>query len=297
MRFIPAAVSSKVAMTVLKTQKHSPTLLFAAGVVGIVGTVVLASRATLKLEEVLTEANTTLEAIETVDQHKDYSDQDRVKDKALVYVQTGIKIAKLYGPAVLVGAASIGALTGSHQILTRRNAALTAAYAAIEKGFREYRDRVVADLGEDQDRKYRYGVEEKKITVVDDDGKKTRVAFDTATCTSPYGRLFHEGNVNWKPLPEYNYLFLRGQENYLNDRLTARGFLFLSDVYDALGFEQTSASRVVGWLSKANGGTDGFVDFGIFDSSDYLRIHEYMVGQEGELFLDFNVDGTIYDKI
>lgn len=296
MKFIPNAISSKVATALLKSQKHSPTILFAAGVVGVIGTAVLASRATLKLDEILDETREYIEVMDTVDRD-DYTNDDLIKDKALLYTKTVLKIGKLYGPTIILGAASISALTGSHYILTRRNVALTAAYAAIEKGFRQYRDRVVEDLGEDQDRKYLYGVEERKVTVVDDEGKKTRVTVDSATCTSPYGRLFNDSNRNWQRYPEYNYLWLRGHQNYLNDRLNSRGFLFLSDVYDALGFDQTPASRVVGWLSKKNGGTDGFVDFGIFDDKDVLRIHDYMVGLEGELFLDFNVDGNIYDKI
>ena len=57
---IKTVITSKLGRQVLTVQKHSPALLFGAGVVGIVGTVVLASRATLKLEEVLEKAQKDL---------------------------------------------------------------------------------------------------------------------------------------------------------------------------------------------------------------------------------------------
>ena len=56
-----------------------------------------------------------------------------------------------------MGGLSIAALTRSHNILTKRNAALTAAYGALEKGFSEYRARVVEKYGEEEDRDFRYG--------------------------------------------------------------------------------------------------------------------------------------------
>lgn len=297
MKFLPNAITSKVATTALKLSKQSPHILFGAGVVGVVAAAVLASRATLKLENIVDEAKEKLEEIDSVSNHNEYSDEDRVKDKAQLYALTALKVTKLYGPAVLVGAASIGCLTGSHTVLTKRNAALTAAYAAIEKGFQQYRDRVIDDLGEEKDRQYRFGLEKHLETAVGEGGKKTQTETIVRTGRSPYGVIFHEGNPNWKPLPEYNYFFLRVVERSLNDRLNAKGYIFLKDVLEELGFEPTPASCVVGWLSEENGGKDGRVSLGVFDDPDQMRVHQYMVGVEGELYLDFNVDGVIYDKI
>ena len=60
-----------------------------------------------------------------------------------------------------------------------------------------------------------------------------------------------------------------------------------------LGFPHTSAGAVVGWV-RGNG--DGYVDFGLMDfySNANRLFHE---GFEPNIWLDFNVDGVIWDKI
>jgi hypothetical protein len=50
---------------------------------------------------------------------------------------------------------------------------------------------------------------------------------------------------------------------------------------------------VVGWL-KGHG--DDFIDFGIFEG-DAWSATRFVHGDENSILLDFNVDGTIYDKI
>lgn len=297
MRFIPDAVTSKIALTALKFSKHSPNILFGAGIVGVAATAVLASRATLKLDSVLDEHNNILSDINEVE-HEDYSDQDRVKDKALLYVQTTIKITKLYGPALVVGGLAVAALSGSHTILTRRNAGLAAAYAAVDKGFKEYRARVAENVGEEKERELHRGVVTEKKSEPSADGKSVKLSEKkVAKAPTTYGKLFHQGNPNWHPRPEINIMFLRQNQTYMNDMLKARGFLFLSDVYDALGFEQTPASRVVGWLADPKYGGDGVIDFGIFEDNAQSRLWEYVTGHEGEIYVDFNVDGDIMNKI
>jgi hypothetical protein len=60
MKFVPDAIRRKVADQALLGRKHSPTILLGAGVVSMVGSTVLACRATLKLEEVLERATSVI---------------------------------------------------------------------------------------------------------------------------------------------------------------------------------------------------------------------------------------------
>lgn len=289
MKLIPNAVTMRCARQALVASKNSPALLFGAGVIGVIGTTVLASRASMKLEEVVTTAQNDLEIVRNMDD-EDYSDRERQKDIAYVYGRSVLKLGKMYAPAVVLGAASIAALTTSHNILNRRNMALTAAYAAVERGFAEYRTRVVDKYGYEQDQEFRYATE--KVEVVNDKGKKVkeiRVSPDAATI---YARFFDNLSSNWNKEAEYNLIFLKAQQLYLNDLLQTRGHVFLNEVYYSLDIPHSGPGSVVGWLL---GNGDNFIDFGIWDNKEGSRA--FVNGREGAILLDFNVDGVIFDKI
>lgn len=292
MKFVPNAVTRKVARQILVSQKHSPTILFAAGVTGMVGSTVLACRATLKLEDVLEETQANLNTARTL-QHEKYSEEDRKRDLAIIYARGTVKMAKLYGPAFVLGVTSIACLTSSHHILSKRNASLTAAYVALEKGFKEYQQRVEDELGPEKAEEFRYGTEEQEVKD-EKTGKTKKVKRVSSNGASVYARFFDEFCRSWNKTPEYNLCFLRAQQNYANDLLRARGHVFLNDVYDLLGIDRSQAGAVVGWIISDEG--DNFIDFGIFDG-DNDKARDFVNGREGAILLDFNVDGVIFDKI
>jgi hypothetical protein len=292
---IPNEVSSTAGRMALKTQKHSPHILFGAGVVGVVATVVLASRATLKLDEILAEADEKIKTIERVGLEKPekYSEADQKQAVFAVRTGTAVDIAKLYGPAVIIGIASVCALTGSHVILNRRNAALTAAYKVLEKGFEEYRRRVVEEYGPDKDRELMFGVEERVVAVDDENGTATEV-IKGYKGASIYAREFNEYSKEFSRAPGENRTFLQCQQRWANDLLQSRGHVFLNDVYDMLDIPRSREGAVVGWLKDGKG--DGHIDFGIFDKSTGA-VMDFLTGKENRVLLDFNVDGNIWDKI
>jgi hypothetical protein len=290
MKFIPSGISNKLAPQMLKLEKGSPKILFGVGVVSMVGSTVLACRATLKLEEVLEQTNTNLHIADRL-QHRDYSEEDRQKDKTIIYARAAVDVAKLYAPAVLVGAAGVMCLTKSHNMLEQRYAAVSAAYVALDKGFREYRARVVDRYGEQDDQEFRYGAQ--KVAVETDSGRKkevVRVSFDEP---SVYAKFFDQLCAPWQKEAEYNLYFLKCQQEYHNHMLRARGHVFLNEVYDALGIDRTKEGAVVGWLL---GHGDDYIDFGVF-SQNTEKTRDFVNGREGAILLDFNVDGLIYDLI
>ena len=291
MKFLPDAVGRKVARQILVGRKHSPAILFVGGVAGVITSTVMACKATLRIEDVLKDTQNKQEAVREL-KHDDYSEDDRKKDLAYLQIRNVVAITKLYAPSVIVGVVSIGALVGSHQILTKRNAALTAAYAALEKGFRDYRKRVIDAIGEEKEEKLYYPREE--IEETDEKGKKTKTSVALPGTPSIYARFFDEYNKNWNPNPEYNMAFLKAQQNYANDMLLARGHVFLNEIYDALGLERSKPGAVVGWVTSADG--DNFIDFGIFNGKNKAA-RLFVNGGEPSILLDFNVDGVIYDKI
>lgn len=295
---IKNALTSKVGRQVLHLQKHSPQILFVAGVVGVVGTVVLASRATLKLDEVLDEHSRMNEKIDDAARGFSavkYLEEDYKRDKVVLYTKLVVNIGKLYGPALLVGVASIAALTGSHVVLNNRVTNLTAAYVALDKAYRRYQDRVKAEVGEEKERSFHYDTEDVEIVEETAEGPVVKTVARAINGKSPYARVFDEASSpNWESSWMFNQTFLRTVQNYMNDLLRSRGHLFLNEVYDALGLERSKQGAVVGWVLDG-GSSDNYVDFGIFgDAYEGIR---FVKGDNNSVWLDFNVDGVIFDKI
>ncbi len=278
---LPVSITRTISRNILVFKKQSPHIFFAAGVIGSITSTVMACRATLKLEAALDEIRQDLDNVNDIKEgtHHAYD-----KDIAYIYVKGGIQIAKLYGPAVIVGAASITALTGSHVQMTRRNAALMAAYAAVQRAYEDYRDRVRERLGDEEELEIYHAAKKNKL-----DGKEITVADPDKW--GAYAKFFDEYNKNWKKDPELNRLFVQCIQNYCNQRLKGHGHVFLNEVYEWLGFDHTSAGAVVGWVINDVG--DNFVDFGVYEAHNAL----FVTGSEASVLLDFNVDGVIYDKI
>lgn len=282
-----------LALKALAAKQHSPTGLFVGGVVGMVGSTVLACRATLKLSDTLTEIQNDKEIARAIER-EDYSEQDRRKDLTVIQVRGAISVVKLYAPSVVVGAASIAMLTKSHNILQERNAALTAAYVALDKGFKEYRARVVDRYGENVDHELRFPREKIKEPNPET-GRERTVEVIRPLSGSEYARIFDESSVSWTPDADYNLLFLKNKQNWWNDRLWAKGHVFLNEIYDDLGLERSQAGQIVGWVKNAHGG-DGYIDFGIFDSEGGLS-QALVNAHRGGILVDFNVDGPVLNML
>lgn len=292
----------------LQLKKHSPEILAVVGTVGVVASAVMACKATTKIDTILDEHKDTVEKIHKYIEHPEelpaeveYSEKDAQKDLTIAYGKTGLNFVKLYGPSIVLGVTSLGCLLTSNQILRKRNIALAAAYTAVDKGFKEYRARVVDRFGADLDRELRYDIKAKQIeeTVTDENGKKKKVKKTVMeidpSSVSDFAKFFGPGSEEWDPdHPEYNLSFLRGEQRYANDLLKSRGHLFLNEVYDRLGIERTRAGQVVGWIyNPDNPDTDSYVDFGIYTDNN-LR---FVNGVENVALLDFNVDGDVLDQI
>lgn len=295
-------------------KKHSPEILVGLGVVGAVTSTVMACKATTKLSTVLDESKEQIDQIhnyvETNGYSEKYTETDGKKDLAIVYTQAGLKVAKLYAPAVIVGTLSLASILMSHKILKTRNVALAAAYATVDGAFKDYRKRVVDRFGETIDRELKHNIKVKEVekTVTDEEGNESTVKENVFVVNpsdvSEYARFFEEytkdekGNVvkntHWIGDNEYNLAFIKSIENYANNRLKSVGYLFLNEVYEALGIPRTKAGQVVGWVyDEKNPVGDNFVDFGLY--KDNLAYSDFVNGYDNAILLDFNVDGNVWD--
>lgn len=319
--------------------EKAPEILVGLGIVSIGAGVFFACKATLKIkdkkEEIKEEFEETVETaksdMEEIDdgvensvELKDgstYTAQDGAKDKALVYkqtagkmIKTSFKVAKEYAPAVGFLVTGIALVLFSHKILRDRNAALLTAYTALDSAFKVYRQRVIAKGGKELDAEFLYGTktEVTEKTVTNPETGLEEKIMETTTVPdyplgSPYARIFDKANsVNYEDADSnnwYNEVRLRQSEKWANDMLNAKGYLFLNEVYEHLGFEPSQEGQFVGWLKGTENGGDGYVDFNIDLNvrdprfKDLIEHYGHGPGRRRKIVLDFNVDGVIYDKV
>ena len=289
-------------------KKNSPEILLGAGIVGFVGTVVLACRATCRADEVLEFHRRKIKDIEDAKEIADADPEGEMsydieiyrQDKAIRYLKTTGNLAKLYAPTVAVGALSLACILTSRNIMQKRYLGVVAAYNGLSAAFEEYRKRVRDEYGEGLDKHFRYGTTYEELPVYDENGKKTKekeqvektetemVVPNDDTC-----RFFDSSNPNWDKNPTFSMMWLRGQQNILNDILHTRGHVFLNEVYDALGFPHTPQGAVLGWI---DGEGDNCIDFGLYDPNKE-NVRRFVNGVDNVIMLEFNHDGVIWDRI
>lgn len=301
MNLVPASATRAFGRVVLKSKKNSPHLFFGAGLLAAVGSVYLACKATLDLEDVLDEVRADVEEanhrkVERIKSQDvidvielDEAEMERAKEVSVVTLKGAVAVGKLYLPATVLGAIAVACLTGSHVQLSRRNAASVAAFTALSQAFDEYRDRVRQEIGEEKEKEIYRGAS--TIEITDENGQKQLVPVVSPSGRSIYSKCFDEFNQCWKNNAEMNRNFIETQEKYANHLLQREGFLFLNDAYKMLGFEATQLGQIVGWIFNSETG-DGYIDFDLFGARNADLPYN-----EPSIWLDFNVDGVIWNLI
>lgn len=298
-----AAVTSKLAIVGgpkvqlmgAKIGKYSPQILTAVGLAGGITSTFLIAKASTQLEPLLDrhEQGKNLIDLRTID--GDYESQkERSKEIRVLYVRSGLDLVKLYWPGISLGTASVISIVAAQGISQKRQVAMVAAIKSAESALTAYRARVVSAIGEEKEAEAYYGISTE--TIEDENGKKTKVKVYDANAASGYQIMFDENNRNWETANrELNYLFLKNVQNWSNDRLNSRGFVYLNEVYALLGIPEVPAGQVVGWLHKDFDNGDGYIDFG-WENPVNRQQNKFGEGLGG-ILLDFNVDGEINSKL
>lgn len=294
-------MSLRVNRTKLQIKKHSPELLIGAGIVGFVGTIVLACRATVRAEDILNKHKAAMDDAKEAEEMAEPEDgYDIRKEKAIIYAHTALNFGKLYAPTIATGCATLACFLKAYNIANTRYIGAVAAYNAVSAAFNDYRSRVKNECGEDVDQHFMYGGDRTTVdsTTIDENGKTKKFKEEVEDITidghSQYAVLFDRRCPEWDANALYNYKWLRANETAANDILKTRGHIFLNEVYDMIGLPHTPAGAVVGWINDGNG--DNFVDFGLYDPSNESA-KRFINGEDNVVLLDFNVDGIIFDKI
>ena len=110
--------------------------------------------------------------------------------------------------------------------------------------------------------------------------KDTYITYKASWGNEDVERIFDETNPQWKLSVESNRSFLVLQEQYLNHLLRMYGFVFLNDVFVALGYPRTPIGQLLGWLKDGRG-------------NQYIAFNIEEIDGTSNLKLKFNVDGVI----
>lgn len=294
-------------------RSHGATVLTVGGTVATVAGTVMACKATLKVDEVMKPHEEDIAKIEGV--HKGeiilpegqvYTEKDYRTDIVKAKTAAGKDLIKLYWPAGVTIIGGVAAILGGHGMIKKQNAALVTAYTAVDRAFADYRNRVRMKEGNDADLSYRFPLVEETQEVEKVNEETGEVSHETKKSVhldpdtySVYARWFDESSEYWRPDPIANQSFLKGRQNWLNDRLRSEKVLFLNDVYKELGLPTCREGNLVGWRISEDGSTDNYVDFGVFNRADGAPKFTqcFLDGLEDTVLLDFNVDGYILDTL
>ena len=292
----------------LKLEKHAPDIMMVVGTGLIIGSAVYACKKTIVAKDILEEANEELNKIkygeDVADGDESFSEKDARNERIKVYSRMTFDLGKCYGVSIAGGLAGFSLIFGAHKILKDRNAMIAAAYANLLASYNSYRAQVKEVLGEEEESILCSGGVREKIDIPDENGKIKKqdavVFHDDGSGHSPYARIFDETCVNWSRSPSANLTTIRSVQAWANDKLRCTGHLFLNEVYEALGFPHSTAGAVVGWMWDPDDTVhgDNYVDFGIFDNAKTsASVRDFINGYEPCIWLDFNVDGIIYNLI
>lgn len=198
--------------------KNSPEILVGLGIVGMVGTTVLAVKVTPKALRLM-------------------EDKKEVKNDELTKKEIIETTWKLYVPSLCVCVASIGCIIGGCTINKKRNIALAAAYKVAESTLVTYRDKVIETIGEKKEKEIRDAIEQDKINKTPD---KHIIVTSRGTCLckdSISGRYFRSDVDEIKKV--INELNLQIINNF--------GYISLNELYNNLGLESVKDGDYIGW--------------------------------------------------
>ena len=314
---IKYAASRTMHIAAKKIAKHSPEILIGTGIAAFVGSTVTACKSTLKCEEILDahqeEMSKVSECREMANRKEAvYTEEEELRDKAIIYAKTAGRMFKLYWKSILLGLIGIGSILAGFKIISGRYIGAVALADATKRSFDKYRENIAAEYGADADMKALTGLQRKEIEVEKEDGTKEKrdIYEQTGANVDLYSMLFdEETSIEWRDCAFLNRQFLLGKERELDDEMCRKGFVSLAEAWDRLGMtsfirnnspELWKEGTRKGWVyGKCN---ENHVSFGLIDVYDKDVVkrktkEDFLKGLNPNVLLSFNIDGDIYQLL
>lgn len=296
-----------VAQTKLFTSKNMPEILLVGGIVGIVVSEIGIAIQATKVPKINKTAKKKLEQIregiiETNVIDEDGSVEtciseviDERRELTKVYAQTSLEYVKLFGPFVLTTAASFWAFIKSYSEMKERNVQLAAAYAILDRSFKEYRKRVIDKFGAEEEKNIRYNIKERLEDTLDEDGNKIGSKVTETSGEYPidnsFSFWFKDGVIGWSRNSTYNRDHLFHKEKYWNQMLCVNGYVTINDIRKDFGLKPTKAGAMWGWLKEKNGTQPTTViSFGLANGTE--PNNDFLNGDSPDCFIE--LEGPVY---
>lgn len=293
-----ASLQSGYGRASFAAKKYSPELCIAGAIVAGIACVVTACKATTKLQPILDDHKQSVCDIHDAKANEDPEcPVNEGKELAKATAKTGARIVKLYILPAILGGTSIALTLKSHNIMSKRNAALALEAAAAVQKLDDYRKRVIDRFGEDIDDELAGDVVQVKKKIIEKDPetgeeREREVTEREWRGYSDYARWFEEGCKGWvNPKlvgPQANIAYLKGMQATAQHILETKHYLTLNDVYDLLGFCRLEEANDLGWLHDPKKGYFDRVDFGLYNPKN-PGAGRFLNGDESKVVIDFNI--------
>lgn len=202
--------------------KNSPHILTGLGCAGLLSTAILSAKATPKALIILEEERIYREKKHFIPMSK----TDRLR---LTW--------KCYIPAGVVGVTTIGCIIGANTVNARRNAALASLYALSESAFREYKTKVVQEIGKTKETNIHDEIVKDHIAKNPPNNNVIITGSGDVLCYDMLsGRYFMS-----------SYETIRQKFNDLNYELRSEMRLDLNSLYYSLGLPPIELGNMVGF--------------------------------------------------
>lgn len=225
-------------MKKIAIRKHMPVILTYAGVCGVVGTSIMAVRATSKALSLIQlekeRINAELYKTSKENGQKEFPKVDKLTPKEVITVTW-----KCYIPSIMFGLSTIVCIIGIHALDKRNQASLASAYAMLNEAYKQYRDTAKIVYGEDADAKIQ--AEIAKETFVSADG----IAVYSPDSDFSEKLLFYD--FFSKRYFESTLAAVLNAEYHINRNLQLRGYSTINEFYKFLGLDGIEFGDEMGW--------------------------------------------------
>ena len=285
--------------------KRAPQIAVVAGIGMFVGAAVCAGKETIAAKEVVDEAKDLMAKCEesfTEDkvyidkkdnETKPYTFEVYQHDMRTIFIQTLVKLLKIYGPSILL---ILGGTTSILWAFRTLNKALVGANLALQTLNAKYDrlyDFAVKEHGEAKIKDIVDGVTVSKVEKVKnpETGKmEEKKVYEVPDNIPSNWVIWGPNDSSWEEEESYREAYLMKVQQYMTDSLNVRDILWLSEVVDMFGKhdyeDQEEEFRVTGWLGPKNENFDE-------DVMDGRVIIDKRVLEDGRWLLTFNTDGIL----